>query len=140
MINLAEARSDGVELSYSGQFGDTGVRAALTSQNPRDTQTGLALIRRAKSFSNLGVTQQLGIWKVGGEWQYSGKREDYDINTFARTTLASYNLVNLTANYDINKQLKLSLRADNLFNQDYMLTHGYNTLGRTLFVGVNYRQ
>ncbi len=140
MINLAEARSDGVELSYSGQFGDTGVRAALTSQNPRDTQTGLALIRRAKSFSNLGVTQQLGTWKVGGEWQYSGKREDYDINTFARTTLASYNLVNLTANYDINKQLKLSLRADNLFNQDYMLAHGYNTLGRTLFVGVNYRQ
>ncbi len=138
--NINQARSDGFELSYAGQFGDTGVKAALTAQNPRDTQTGLALLRRAKSFSNLSVTQQLGTWKMGGEWQYSGKREDYDINTFARTTLASYNLVNLTANYDINKQLKLSLRADNLFNQDYMLSHGYNTLGRTLFVGVNYRQ
>ncbi len=140
MINLNEARSDGLELSYAGQFGDTGVKAALTSQNPRDTQTGLALLRRAKSFSNLGVTQQLGAWKVGGEWQYSGAREDIDINTFTRTTLPSYNLVNITANYDINKQLKLSLRADNLFNQDYMLAHGYNTLGRTLFVGASYRQ
>ncbi len=138
-MNINQARSDGVELSYAGQFGDTGVKAALTSQNPRDTQTGLALLRRAKTFSNLGVTQQFGTWKVGGEWQYSGAREDRDINSGARTTLASYNLINLTANYDINKQLKLSLRADNLLNQDYMLAHGYNTLGRTIFVGVSYR-
>ncbi len=141
-MNVNQARSDGLELSYAGQFGDTGVKAALTSQNPRDTQTGLALLRRAKSFANLGVMQQLGTWKVGGEWQYSGAREDNHITASPskRVTLASYNLVNLTANYDINKQLKLSLRADNLFNQDYMLAHGYNTLGRTLFVGVNYRQ
>ncbi len=138
--NINQARSNGLELSYAGQFSDTGVKAALTSQNPRDTQNGLALVRRAKSFSNLGVTQQLGTWKVGGEWQYSGAREDNHITVGQRVTLASYNLVNLTANYDINKQLKLSLRADNLFNQDYMLAHGYNTLGRTLFVGVNYRQ
>ncbi len=138
--NINQARSDGFELSYAGQFGDTGVKAALTAQNPRDTQTGLALLRRAKSFSNLSVTQQLGTWKMGSEWQYSGAREDRNINTSARTTLASYNLVNLTANYDVSKQLKLSLRADNLFNQDYMLAHGYNTLGRTLFIGVNYRQ
>ncbi len=141
-MNINQARSDGLELSYAGQFGDTGVKAALTSQNPRDTQTGLALLRRAKLFSNLGVTQQLSTWKVGGEWQYSGAREDNDIIAFPtqRVILPAYNVVNLTANYDINKQLKLSLRADNLFNQDYMLAHGYNTLGRTLFVGVNYQQ
>ncbi len=140
--NINRARIDGVELGYTGAFGDTGVKAVLTVQNPRDTQTGLALLRRAKSFSNLGVTQQLGTWQVGGEWQYSSSREDNHITASPskRVTLASYNLVNLTANYDINKQLKLSLRADNLFNQDYMLAHGYNTLGRTLFVGVNYRQ
>jgi vitamin B12 transporter len=139
-MNINQARSDGLELTYAGQFGDTGVKAALTSQNPRDAKTGQALLRRAKSFANLGVSHQLGSWKVGGEWQYSSKREDSDINTSARTTLASYSLMNLTANYDISKQLKLSLRADNLFNKDYMLAHGYNTLGRTLFAGLNYQQ
>ena len=139
-MNINQARIDGLEVSYAGQFADTGVKAALTSQNPRDANTGQALLRRAKSFASLGVLQQLGTWKVGGEWQYSGTREDYDINTFARTTLASYSLVNLTANYDLSKQLKLSLRADNLFNKDYMLAHGYNTLGRTLFVGMSYQQ
>lgn len=140
MVNLDEARSDGVELGYAGQFGDTGISAAMTSQNPRDTATGVVLPRRAKTFGNLGVSQQLGALKFSGEWQYSGKREDIDINTFARTTLAAYSLVNLTANYALGEQLDLAMRVDNLFDRDYMLAHGYNTLGRTVFVGLNYQQ
>ncbi len=140
MINLNEARSNGVELAYNGQFGDTGVRLAATRQNPRDVQTGQTLLRRAKDFSSAGVTRQLGALKVGGEWQHSGERADSDINTFARTTLAAYDVVNLTASYALNKRLDLSARVDNLFNRDYMLAHGYNTLGRTVFVGLNYQQ
>jgi vitamin B12 transporter len=140
VINLNEARSDGFEIVYAGQLGDTGVKAALTQQNPRDTTTGLALLRRAKLFGNLGVTQKMGVCQMGAEIQHSGPREDIDINTFVRTNLNSYNVVNLTANYILDKRLNLSLRADNLFNRDYMLAHGYNTLGRTLFVGMSYRQ
>jgi vitamin B12 transporter len=140
MINLDEARSDGIEVAYAGQFGDTGLKAALTLQNPHNAKTGQALLRRAKSFGNLGVTQKAGAWRVGGEVQYSGTREDIDINTYARTTLDSYSVVNLTVSYALDKRLDLSLRADNLFDKDYMLAHGYNTLGRTLFVGLNYQQ
>ncbi|MDD2684888.1 MAG: TonB-dependent receptor [Gallionella sp.] len=140
MLNLSKARIDGVEAVYAGQFDDFAVKAALTLQNPRDSQTGLALLRRAKSFSNVAVTKRFGAWQLGGEWQHSGTRADIDINTFTRTTLASYDVANVTANYALDKQLSLSLRVDNLFNRDYMLAHGYNTLGRTLFVGVNYRQ
>ena len=53
MINLNEARIDGVELAYNGQFGDTGVKLAATQQNPRDAKTGQALLRRAKKFASL---------------------------------------------------------------------------------------
>jgi vitamin B12 transporter len=140
MVNLDEARSDGVELVYVGQFGASGVKAALTLQNPRDVQTGLALLRRARTYGNFGVTHKAGAWRVGGEVQYSGAREDIDINTFARTTLDSYAVVNLSANYVFDKHLDLSLRADNLFNRDYMLAHGYSMSGRTVFAGINYRQ
>ena len=140
MVNLNEARSDGLELAYNGQFGDIGVRLAATQQNPRDTKTGQSLLRRAKFFSSAAVTQQLGALKVGGEWQHSGTRADIDINTFTRTTLAAYDLVNLTASYALGKNLELSARVDNLFDRDYMLVHGYNTLGRSLLIGLNYRQ
>ncbi|MFZ2541962.1 MAG: TonB-dependent receptor [Gallionella sp.] len=139
MINLDEARSDGVELAYTGQFGDTRVRLAATRQNPRDARTGQTLLRRARNFSSVGVTQQLGALRVGGEWQHSGVRTDIDINTFARTTLSAYDVVSFTANYTLDKNLQLLARVDNLFNKDYMLAHGYNPLARALFVGLDYQ-
>ncbi|MDZ4202521.1 MAG: TonB-dependent receptor [Gallionella sp.] len=140
MINLGEARIDGFEVAYAGRFGDTELKAALTLQDPRDSQTGLALLRRAKSFASMGATRQFGVLRMGGEWQHSGSRVDVDINTFTRTTLAGYDVFNLTASYALDKRLDLSLRVDNLLDKDYMLAHGYNTLGRTLFIGLNYRQ
>jgi vitamin B12 transporter len=140
MINLSQARIDGAELAYAGQFGSTNVKAALTMQNPRDSQTGEGLLRRARTFSNLGVTRSFGMWQGACEWQHSGARADVDINTFARTKLANYDLLNLTASYKLDKELKLSLRLDNLFNRGYMVAHGYNTLGRTVYVGLTYQQ
>ena len=143
-VNVNKARIDGVEFSYSGRFGDTGVKAALTSQDPRDATTGVQLDRRTKLHGSLGITQQLGTWQVGGEWLYSGTREDNftDPNTFVTTrkTLASYNLLNLTAGYAVSKELRLSLRADNLTNQNDSNAFGYNPLGRIFFVGLNYQQ
>jgi vitamin B12 transporter len=54
--------------------------------------------------------------------------------------LPSYQVFNLNARYQVEKDVSVSARVDNLFNKDYMLVHGYNTLGRTLFVGLNYQQ
>lgn len=142
-VNINKARINGVELSYAGRFSDTGVKAALTSQNPRDDTTGAQLIRRAKLHSSLGLTQQLGAWQVGGEWLYSGTRQDSFTDpvtfTISNQTLAAYNVFNLTAGYAINKDLRLSLRADNLTNQNDSSAYGYNPLGRRLFVGIHYQ-
>ncbi|MFA6903405.1 MAG: TonB-dependent receptor [Gallionellaceae bacterium] len=137
--NLSLARINGVELNYVEQFDNTKVNFTLTRQNPRDTETGLLLLRRAQSFANLALAQQLGSWRIGGELQYSGEREDTDINTFNRTTLGSYSLVNITSRYQWDKHIDISLRADNLLNREYMLAHGYNTLGRTFFISLNYQ-
>jgi vitamin B12 transporter len=139
MINLGEARIDGIEMAYAGQFGSAGVKAALTLQNPRDTRTGLALLRRAKSFANFSISQRVRAWKLGGEWQHSDARADIDINTFARTTLAGYDVFNFTVGYALDKSLELAVRVDNLFNQDYMPAYGYNAPGRTFYVGLNYQ-
>lgn len=141
-VNVDKARIDGVEFSYSGRFGDSGVKAALTSQNPRDDNTGAQLIRRSRLHSSLGLTQQLGAWQVGGEWLYSGTRQDSDSAfAFSSTTktLVAYNVFNLTAGYAINKDMRLSLRADNLTNQNDSNVYGYNPLGRRLFVAFHYQ-
>ena len=108
VINLGEARIDGVELGYTGQFGDTGVKAALTSQNPRNVGTGPALTRRARQHGSVGLSRQFGAWQVGGEWRYSESRPDANLTTGAPVTLPGYNVINFTAGYAINKNLKLS--------------------------------
>lgn len=140
MMNVNQARIDGTELSYASEFGDTHLKANATLQNPRDMTTGQVLLRRAKRFADLAVTQHVGAWEAGGELQYSGERQDGDINTFSPVTLPSYQVLNLNARYQVDKDISVSARIDNLFNSNYMLVHGYNTLGRTLFVGLNYQQ
>lgn len=132
-VNINQARIDGVELNYAEQFGDTGVKVALTSQNPRDETTGIALVRRARFHSSVSVSQHVGAWQLGGEWLNSGERTD------GTHTLAAYDVFNLTASYAINNELKLALRADNLTDQNDTTVYSYNPLGRLLYAGLNYQ-
>ncbi len=134
-VNVNQARINGAELSYAAQFGDTGVKAALTAQDPRDAATGVQLDRRSKVHSSLALNRQMGPWRVGGEWQYSGTRPDQG-NT---QTLSAYNVFNATAGYALSKETRLSLRLDNLTNQNDSNAYGYNQLGRRWFVAVNYQ-
>lgn len=134
-VNINKARINGVELSYAGHLDNTGIKMALTSQNPRNADTGTPLDRRTKLHGNVGITQQLGDWRVGGEWLYSGTRPD---NSNTRT-LAAYNVFNLSAGYAFSKELQLSLRLDNITNQNDSNAYGYNPLGRRWFAGINYQ-
>ena len=60
----------------------------------------------------------------------------YEVITGARTdgfnALAAYDVINLTAQWQVAPHMHLNARVDNLFNEDYMLVYGYNTPGRRL--------
>ena len=135
VINVNRASIDGYELSYEGAFENTRIAANITLQNPRDTVTGNVLLKRAREFASASVSQDFGVWSAGAELRHSGARQD-----FGGFRLAAYQLLNLNASYSVDEHLKLSVRADNLFNRDYAETYSYRTPGRTLFVGLNYQQ
>ena len=135
VINVNRASIDGYELSYAGAFENTRIAANITLQNPRDTVTGNVLFKRAREFASASVSQDFGVWSAGAELRHSGARQD-----FGGFRLAAYQLLNLNASYSVDEHLKLSVRADNLFNRDYAETYSYRTPGRTLFVGLNYQQ
>jgi vitamin B12 transporter len=141
-VNIDSAKSNGLEVSYRGRFGNTSVNAGATSQNPVDSTTGARLLRRAKTLANVGVSQDLGAWSVGGNLRYSGTREDRFTNpaTFAssRTTLPSYTVLDLNASYAINKSFKAFGRVDNLLNKSYETVYGYRQAPRGVFAGVNW--
>ena len=60
--------------------------------------------------------------------RYAGERDDLDFRQFpaARVILKSYTVVNLAASYIIRRNLRLTGRVDNLFDEDYqeVLTYG----------------
>lgn len=135
MTNVGAAKMDGLELSYQGTFDGTRVSADLTFQNPRDTATGKVLLKRAKEFATLAVAHDFDNWNAGVELRHSGARQD-----FGGKNLAGYQLLNLHAGYRLADGLNLTARLDNLTNRNYAETYSYNTLGRTLLVGLNYQQ
>ncbi|MGB8516568.1 MAG: TonB-dependent receptor [Gallionella sp.] len=144
MININQAQITGEELSYAGNFGNSHLQMHATFQNPHDTATGQTLLRRAKQFASIAASHDYAKFNVGTELRYSGARQDayFNTNTFANTsvTLPAYTLLNLTSRYTIDQHFNVTARLDNLTNRNYAEVYGYNTLGRTLFVGLNYQQ
>ena len=134
MINVDEALIEGMELVYGIKQDALEIENALTLQSPRNAKTGAILSRRAQVLNTLTVAHRFQDGRVGFEWRSSGARSD------GFNSLAAYDVINLSAQWKLAPHLDLSARMDNLFNQDYMLVHGYNTPGRTFYLGLSYQQ
>ena len=129
--NVGRAKNTGVELSAQTEIFGLDIGSNLTWQNPKDRETDEQLDRRAKFFGTVNVSKTVGQWYLGGDIQYTGHRPDGDHD------LGSYTLVNLNARYNINKNISLYARIENLFDKEYETVYGYNQPDRGAYVGVN---
>jgi vitamin B12 transporter len=135
-INIARAKNQGLELSASTVLAAIDWRASLTLQNPKDEASNKILVRRAKTLGSLGAAKSFGAWRLGADVQYTDSRSDIPGNP----RLGTYWLTNANARYQLNKEVSLFGRIDNLFNRDYQTAYGYNQPSRGVFVGVNWQQ
>ncbi len=136
-VNINRARSDGLELSYDAAFGDTAVRISATQQNAIDETTGERLLRRAKQFASFRLGHRLGEWNFSGELVASGSKQDIRVDDFTnRVRVPGYAVVNLKTTYNLNKQTRLQLQLDNVFDKRYQLAHGYNRERRNVSIDV----
>ena len=136
--NVKKTRNQGVELSAVQHLANWQLRASLTLQDPIDLSTDERLIRRAKVLGSFGAVNTFDKWRVGGDLSYTGSRYDYDLS--GTTTAAAYWLANLTARYQVDKNLSVLGRIENVFDQSYQTAWGYNQPPRGVFVGLNWRQ
>jgi vitamin B12 transporter len=134
LVNL-DAENSGVEASAQTTFGSTELALRWTEQDPRNLETGKSLARRAKRLVGLDLKQQLGSHHVGLSLSYQGERRDSD---FTDEVLDAHTLLGLNASYRISPQWRLVARLENALDTEYQLAYGYNTLGRSAFVSLNY--
>ena len=136
--NVKKTRNRGAELSAVQYLSAWELRASLTVQEPVDLSTDERLIRRPRVLGSLGAVTKFDKWRVGGDLSYTGSRYDYDLA--GTTTSAAYWLANLTARYQVDKNLSVFGRVENLLDENYQTAWGYQQPRRGVFVGLNWQQ
>ena len=138
-VNLDRTRNRGLELSWQGSFSGLATKAAYTRQNPEDEATGMALLRRARQFGSFSVSKSVGAFSWQTEIVAAAFHPDVDIVNFTRTQVAGYAVFNLSADYALQKNWKISTRLINAGDVDYSLVHGYHTPGRQFRLELAYQ-
>jgi len=128
----------GVTLSADLQQGDTSYAASYDYADPRTLPNDLRFVRVAKNVLNFNVRHRLGAVSVFGELKLSSDREDNNLAFNGRDVLAGYGLLNVGADWKVNKDVTLRARLNNLTDTNYTLANGYTTPGRNVFVSLNW--
>lgn len=134
LANVGQATLQGFTVSGAHSFGNTRIRASLDLSNPKNDDTNEQLLRRARTVLRTSIDHRFDQLLVGAEWYVSDER--YDVG---QTYMAGYGLFNLTAAYDITRNLQVQVRWNNVFDKQYTLAEGYATPGSNAFVNLSWR-
>jgi vitamin B12 transporter len=133
--NVASANITGVTISGMSQIAKLNLKGSFTQQNPVNQGSDNVLIKQAKQYGNIAAEYMHMKFTGGVGATFSGRRNDY---LGASTGMGGYSIYNLYANYEVEKNLSLFARWNNIFAKDYQLSYGYNTPGSNIFAGIRY--
>lgn len=134
--NVDRARIDGVEAAWHYDSEAWSASVAATWQDPRDRSTDERLLRRARENYTAAVARRFGPHEIALDVLYAGERRDFGFPS--QTVLDPYTLVNLAAKLALGERFTLVLRAENLFDEDYELASGFNTMRQAFFGALRY--
>lgn len=143
-INIARAMTQGIESfveingiqNLSWRVDYTYLNTKDLSTQSSDVDAGKALLRRPAHQGDMDASYNFGKLELGGTLSYVGVRLDENFNTSTLLTMPAYILVSLRGSYQLNDQIKLFARVDNLFNQAYEEVYGYGTAGLSAYGGI----
>ena len=143
-INVADAKTQGWEFAFKmqilkglevrGQYTYTLTRAfdSPTLQLGGDKR----LPRWPVDQATVGLTYQpIDALRLNIDYRFVGARNNNLANTPSQV-LGSFNVVNLSATYDVTKNWQAYVRVDNLFNEKYEEILFFGTPIRSIFGGV----
>jgi iron complex outermembrane receptor protein len=138
--NIASAVTQGIELETSLQSADAGFMVSLgyTYQEPKDLRRNSWLVRRPLHIANLNmklnVTDDLNF-KL--DIKRTGERVDQSGST-TYVTVAANTVADVSATYNLNKNVSLFTRVNNITNSRHELAYGYFTEGISAIAGADF--
>lgn len=122
-VNVAQARIDGFTLQWRARWDRLTTQFNVDHLEPRDSQTGLQLARRAQSAIRLSAKAPVQDWTIGGQLTAWSHRFN-DAGNLDR--LPGFATLDLRAERALSPEWTLALRVDNLADRIYETARGYN--------------
>jgi vitamin B12 transporter len=139
--NVDKARTEGVETFAAFNVTDKfRLRGDYTFTRAVDESTGLELLRRPQDKASLtAIWNPYAPLTVSATVLYVGSFVDASRDfTIPRLIAPGYTVVNLTADYIVNDQVKVFGRIDNLFDERYQDPTGFLRPGFGIFGGIRF--
>lgn len=141
--NVASARINGFEAALKQELFDWQSNLGVAIIDPRDRDSGHTLARRARRTLSWDLDRQFDQIGVGASWQAVSSSYD-DLNN--QQPLGGYALFGLRSSWTVNREVKLDLKVDNVFNKGYSRAnysydgsqYGYREEGRVWMFGVTW--
>lgn len=138
--NVNRARIRGAEGTLGTTVAGWSLSATATWLDPRDHahdgSYGNLLPRRARQTARLDADRSFGRFSAGASWFVSGDRYDDLANTHR---LGGYALTDLRLAYALDRDWKLQLALDNVFDKRYETAWYYNQPGRNFMLTLRYQ-
>lgn len=140
--NVEEAKIKGISLTSDWNINDYLLGLSYDYQDAKNdsgqpnSNDGNYLPIRPEHKGIVYVGYQLSDLDVRAEYQYV---DDYYYDASNNTKVDSYNLVNISSNYQLTDALSMSARLNNVFNKKYVTAPGYSTDdGTNFFTSLTY--
>lgn len=128
-VNIDEYRNRGAELSWRYSSPVWSASASGIVQDPEDRSSDQQLLRRAKRSISASLVRHFGRHAVGLDVLGTAHRPDVDAATGAPVENGGYALLNLTGGLQLDPQIRLEGRVDNLLDKDYQTAAGFEQPG-----------
>ena len=142
IVNRSKVDAEGVEAFLVwNPSARVGLDVRLTSQDTEDLATGRTLRRRPDLYGGIGLRVDLSeSLRLGVEARRAGDYLDEQIPAPFRTSVAARDLVGLSLAWQAADRWRISLRADNAFDESYETQVGFPGPERSLRIGIRYGQ
>ena len=134
-VNINEVEIQGIELTAEAQLFGADHRLTLNHVDAEDQSNQQQLTNRPYFTANYAINFSFDRLNLGADIQHKGG----NASGFSRTDLSAYTLFNLTANYQVNDDLRVNAKVSNLGDKNYQSNANFNADGRGFRVGVDYR-
>ena len=140
IVNRSKVDARGVEAFLVWKpSARVGLDVRVTSQDTEDLATGRTLRRRPDLFGGIGLRVDLSdAVRLGVEARHTGSYLDEQIPAPFQTSVAGRDLVGLSLAWQAAERWRISLRADNAFDESYETQVGYPGPERSVRIGVRY--